>query len=256
VHRTADISVDRSAPARARLRVRTGVGGLGVQVVLVALFALAYFGIRGLTRGGAERAFGNADRLVEVERALGVAWETGIQGAIAGWPRVVTLANWIYIYGHWPVIVTAMVVLYLRAPARYRLLRDAVIVSGVIGMVVFATVPVAPPRFGTLPVMDTVSDRSHGYRALQPPELTNPYAALPSLHFGWNLLVGMVLWWSTRRTVVRAFAVVMPCAMGWAVVATGNHYVLDVVAGGAVALVGMTVALRLTRAPAPGRLAA
>jgi len=216
-----------------------------VQVGLVAAFALAYFGIRGITRGGAERAFANARDIVDLEGALGIAWERGIQDAIIGHDALVTLSNWIYIYGHWPVIVTAMVVLYLRCPPHYLRLRDALILSGVIGMVFFALLPVAPPRLGVLEVVDTVTTRSEGYRALQPPSLTNPYAAMPSLHVGWNLLVGIALWRASGRRVVRAAAVVMPLAMAWAVVATANHYLLDVVAGALVALAGLALARAL-----------
>jgi membrane-associated phospholipid phosphatase len=223
--------------------------GLLVQVGLVAAFALAYFGIRGITRGSEARAFANARDLAGLEDALGIAWERGIQEAAMAHDGLVTLANWVYIYGHWPVIVTAMVVLYLRCPPHYVLLRDALILSGVIGMVCFALLPMAPPRLGVLDVVDTVSTRSEGYRALQPPSLTNPYAAMPSLHVGWNLLVGIVLWRATRNRVLRAAALIGPVAMAWAVVATANHFVLDVVAGSLVALAG----LGLARAVGGGR---
>jgi membrane-associated phospholipid phosphatase len=98
-----------------------------------------------------------------------------------------------------------------------------------------------------LEVVDTITERSTSYRTLQPPGLINKYAALPSLHFGWNLLVGIVLWRVTRSRAIRAFAVVMPVAMAFAVVATGNHYVVDVLAGGVVALAGLAGALALPR---------
>ncbi|HWH14949.1 MAG TPA: phosphatase PAP2 family protein [Miltoncostaeaceae bacterium] len=231
------------------------LSGLLVEIGLVAAFALAYFGIRGLTQGSQDQAFANAHSLVDLERALGILWEEGVQGAIVDHPRLVTLANWIYIYGHWPVIVTAMVVLYLRCPPHYVRLRNAVFLSGVIGMAFFALLPMAPPRLGVLDVVDSVSERSQGYRALQPPSLTNPYAAMPSLHMGWNLLVGLVLWQATRRATLRVVAVAMPVAMAWAVVATANHYVLDVVVGVLVAVMGYVLALVLAPVmPRAGRL--
>lgn len=240
----------RARPASDRAhaeRPTPGLRGLAFQVLLVGLFALTYFGIRGITRGSDVTALAHAARLADLESWLGVAWEPRIQDAIVGNADLVALANWVYIYGHWPVIVSTLVVLYLRCPPRYYLLRNAIFISGMIGMVFFVLLPMAPPRFGTIDVVDTVSERSQGYRALQPPSLTNPYAAMPSLHFGWNMLVGIVLWKTSRRAAVRVFAVVMPVAMAWAVVATGNHYVLDVVVGGAVALVGLVLALNLPR---------
>lgn len=101
------------------------------------------------------------------------------------------LSNWVYIYGHWPVIGITLVWLFLRAPDDYRLLRNAMFVSGAIGLVLFALFPVSPPRFGVLELVDTVTERSDSYRALQPPGLINRYAAFPSLHFGWNC------WWAS-----------------------------------------------------------
>lgn len=238
----------RPASDRGRAsRPSPGLRGLAFQVLLVALFALTYFGIRGITRGSDSAAFAHAAHLADLESWLGVAWEPRMQDAIVGDANLIALTNWVYIYGHWPVIVGTLVVLYLRCPPRYYLLRNAIFISGMIGMLFFVLLPMAPPRFGTIDVIDTVSERSQGYRALQPPSLTNPYAAMPSLHFGWNLLVGIVLWKTTRRAAVRVFAVVMPVAMAWAVVATGNHYLLDVVAGGIVALAGLIAALNLPR---------
>jgi membrane-associated phospholipid phosphatase len=217
------------------------------QVGLVAGGVLCYFAVRGLTQGSLAAAREHAEELVRFEARLGVGWESALQDWILGHELLIDLANWIYIYGHWPVVAGALVVLFLRHPDRYYLLRNALFAAGAIGLVIFATWPLAPPRLaGVLEVVDTVTERSEGYRALQPPALVNRYAAMPSLHFGFNLLVGVILWRS-RRAWVRTFAVLMPVAMAYAVVATANHWVLDVVAGGAVALAGLGVALALPR---------
>jgi hypothetical protein len=157
------------------------------------------------------------------------------------------LTNWVYIWGHWPVILATAAALYLYRRDRYYLLRNALFVSGAIGFVFFALVPVAPPRLLELGLVDTVTDQSNAYRALQPPGLTNQYAALPSLHVGWNIVVGIVLLLTFAHVAIRAFAVVSPAAMTFAVVATANHYVLDVVAGIVVVLVGLAVAIAIER---------
>jgi hypothetical protein len=212
------------------------------EVPLVAAAILLYFGIRNLTAGSAAAAFENARGLVRLERALQLDWEQSLQSAIAGNDILVTLANWVYIWGHWPVILTTAAVLFLLRRGRYRLLRNAIFVSGAIGFLVFALLPVAPPRLLDLGLVDTVTEQSHAYRALQPPGLTNQYAALPSLHFGWNLLVGIVLVTSSTHLAIRLFGVLSPAAMAYAVVATGNHFVIDVLAGLAAVLVGLAVA--------------
>jgi membrane-associated phospholipid phosphatase len=123
-------------------------------------------------------------------------------------------------------------------------------ISGAIGLVVFIASPTAPPRLVDLGLIDTVTDRSSSYRALQPPGLINKYAAMPSLHFGWNLLVGIMLIRTTRRRIVWGFAIGLPAAMALAVVMTANHYVLDVFAGAVVALIGLALVPRVNRAAA------
>jgi membrane-associated phospholipid phosphatase len=92
--------------------------------------------------------------------------------------------------------------------------------------------------------MDTVTLHSEAYRALQPPGLTNQYAAFPSLHFGWNVLVGVAVWGATRNVPLRLLSVVGPAAMAAAVVLTANHYVLDLVGGLAVVLFALWVVRR------------
>jgi membrane-associated phospholipid phosphatase len=96
-------------------------------------------------------------------------------------------------------------------------------------------------------VVDTVTRSSDSYRVLQPPAFVNQYAAMPSLHAGWDLLVGIAIVTAAATVWLRVIGLVLPISMMLAVVATGNHFVLDVVAGVALALLGHAVALRLER---------
>jgi membrane-associated phospholipid phosphatase len=216
-------------------------------MLLIAIAGVVYGGVRALTEENGASAVSHGRQLLRLEHHLGVAWEESFQHAIIGTDWLVTFANWVYIFGHWPVIATVAIFLYTRRREGYVLLRDAVFVSGAIGFAFFATLPVAPPRLIDAGFVDTVVERSHAYRALQPSELTNEYAALPSLHFGWNLLVGIVLFGLTRNVLVRLFAVGMPVVMAFSVVATANHYVLDVIAGFVVVVVGFAISQRLHR---------
>jgi PAP2 superfamily len=228
------------ADGRAARGLRASVeDGLLREAMLVAGAILAYFTIRNATAGAPGEAFANGRRIVDLEHWLGIAWEDAIQASIvdSGW--LITLANWVYIWGHWPVILSTAGVLYVWRRDRYYLLRNTLFISGGVGFLFFVLVPVAPPRLLELGLVDTVSGQSSAYRALQPPGLTNQYAALPSLHVGWNLAVGIVLFMTTAHVAVRAFAVLSPLAMTFAVVATANHFVVDVVAGMAVVLVGL-----------------
>lgn len=234
------------APPDARSRwITRAPTGIAREALVIAFAILLYFGIRNATAGSADQAFANAYDLVRLERALGIDWEAGLQSATTGNDAVVTLANWVYIFGHWPVILGVATWLYLRRPTHYRLLRNAMFASGSIGFLLFALFPVAPPRLLDLGFVDTVTERSDAYRALQPPGLTNQYAAFPSLHAGWNLLVAIVVVMAVTSILVRAVAIALPIGMALAVVVTANHFVIDVAAGVVVVLVGLAVAIFL-----------
>ncbi|MEY2959178.1 MAG: hypothetical protein RLZZ01_1746 [Actinomycetota bacterium] len=211
------------------------------QIGIAAGAIVAYFGVRGLTAGDVATAERNAEALVTVERSLGVDVELGLQTVFAGSAVLATLVNWVYIWLHWPVIIGSLWWLLRRSLRDYLWLRDAMLISGSIGLVIFALLPVAPPRLFDATYVDTVTVRSVSYRVLQPPMFVNLYAAVPSLHFGWNLLVGIVWFARASNRVGRAIGVLMPLSMGLAVIATGNHWVLDVVIGGIVALLGGAV---------------
>jgi hypothetical protein len=232
-----------SRPAAAsRRRRRTGPPGhrpLSPGVRELAIFAVAYlvyFGVRALTEGGVAAADANALALIRLERGLGIGWERAIQDAALAVPIVLDAANAVYIFGHWPVILVAGVLLFRYRRPHYIRLRDALLLSGAVGLLIFALFPVTPPRLTDLPLVDTVTRDDPGYRQILPPSLVNEYAAMPSFHAGWNLLVGIVIFGATRNALLRALAVLIPAAMILAAVATANHFVIDVLAGVSIAL--------------------
>jgi membrane-associated phospholipid phosphatase len=217
------------------------------QASLVALLATCYFRVRNLTEGARDVAVAHGRDLVALEQHLGIDVERATQRPFIRFHMLGTFANWIYIYGHWPVIIVTMVWLSWRHRHVFLRLRDAMVVSGLLGMVVFAMFPVAPPRLIPLGMVDTVTENSSAYRILQPPAFTDQYAAMPSLHAGWDLLVGIAIVTVATGVWLRIVGILMPVLMMIAVVATANHYVIDVVAGVAFVLVGHLAALRIDR---------
>jgi hypothetical protein len=216
---------------------------VALQLGLVLGAILVYFGVRGITEGSITPAIAHGQDILHVERAFSIDIEGHVQSFVTGHRWLTTLANWIYIWGHWPVIAATLIWLFHTRRDEYLLLRNAMFVSGAIGIVIFATFPVAPPRL--LPdsgYVDTVTDLSRSYRVLQPPALVNHYAAMPSLHVGWNLLVGIAVVRVARPRALRWVGVASPLLMAFAVVATANHYVLDPIVGSVIALVGFLVA--------------
>ncbi len=223
------------------------------QTAIVALAVFVYFRVRGLTESSFGLARDHARHLVRFEEWLGIDVEADLQAFVAPSETAQTLANWVYIWGHWPVIIVTMVWLVWRHRVVFVRLRNAMLVSGALGAAIFVSYPVAPPRLAGLGLVDTVSEQSRAYRVLQPPAFVNQYAAMPSLHSGWDLLVGMAIFAAASSVVLKVVGVAMPVLMALAVVATANHYVVDVVAGVALALVGQVVALWLERRRARGR---
>ena len=228
--------IDTSSTARATRIRRPSAAGRELAVFAAAY--LIYFGVRAVTEGAPWRAFANASAVLRFEIGAGIDWEGAVQGAVLRSQTLVDLANAVYVYGHWPVLLGAGVLLFhFRRPSYYRL-RNVCLLTGLAGLVIFTLFPVAPPRLTDLPVIDTVTRDSEGYRQILPPELVNQYAAMPSFHAGWNLLVGIVVFGATTHWLLRAFAVAMPVAMALAVVATANHFVIDVIVGAAIVLAG------------------
>ena len=219
------------------------------QLAVIALVYGVYLVVRALASvGGRERAADNARSVLGAERSLGIAWEARFQDSFLGHSWLVDTANAFYLAAHWPLIVVVAVWLFLRIPDGFRLLRDAMYVSAAVSFIVFAIFPVAPPRLAMPDRSDTVLERLRGaHDVLQPAQLMNEFAAMPSLHLGWNLLLGFVIVRFARTRWLRIAGGAIPVLMAIAVVATANHFVLDVVGGVVVGLAGWWAAQALAR---------
>jgi hypothetical protein len=245
VVRELDTYDDR--PATRRPATRTRWLFIAREALLIAVAGLLYSLVRGLTDDRVEVAFANAERVIWLERRLGLFVEADLQRRALSSDLVVDLVNAIYI-SYWPIIVGTLLWLLIRRPASYPLFRTALLASGLLSLAVFALFPLAPPRF--LPeygFVDTIAAHSDGYRDFNASALVNEYAAMPSLHFGWVLLASIAIGALSRHRLARAVAVALPMLMLAAIVLTGNHYFVDAVVGGGVVLAGLWIALVLNR---------
>jgi hypothetical protein len=220
----------------------------GAEILLLASTLPLYYLVRGQATERVGEAVARGVAIVEFEQGLGIFWEVELQRAILDYDLLVQGLNAFYLYGHLPVIGALALWLYFWHRPQYLLMRNAFLVSGAIGLVFYLNFPTAPPRllaqhgfdFG---LVDTIVEQYDEGRPLTPNFFVNQYAALPSLHFGWNLLVGMALWLATKNILIRAFAVLMPLAMFTDIILTANHYIVDAVAALPVVLVGMAITL-------------
>lgn len=211
---------------------------------------LAYFLSRGRIEDRHAAAQRNAAALVELERRLGLLVEARVnRWTVRSRPRI-RAANLVYFWAHAPLIVAGGLWLYRYRPAVYRVTRDAFAVSAVIALVCYRLYPVAPPRLTEgHEFVDTMQQHSAvSYQAQSLGPFVNPYAAVPSLHFGWSFLLSVALVMAApRRAWSWAAALLQPPAMQWAIVASANHWVLDAAAGLVVCMAGLGAAVARAR---------
>jgi hypothetical protein len=217
--------------------------GFSIQLSLMIGAVISYFAVRGVTEGSESIAIENGYEILAFEERLGLDIEEQMQNVVLTSQFLIDLSNWIYIWGHWPLITITLFWLFLSQRGEYQLLRNAMFISGGIGLIIFMIYPVAPPRLLDDVVVDTIAMYSESYRILQPPDLVNKYAAVPSLHVGWNLLIGIFIYRNSSFMVLRLFAILSPILMAIAVITTGNHFFIDGFVGSGVALTGYAIAL-------------
>jgi hypothetical protein len=211
------------------------------EVAIALVVTFAYFLTRGLVRGGEHTAIAHATALLDLERRLHIAPEQRLQAFALRHLLLVHIADTFYLGAHLPVLIGVAIWLYHWRPRAYRFFRTAFLCSALIGLSVYVLYPVAPPRF--LPgFVDTMRRYSFNVDGSAAGPFYNPYAAVPSLHVAWALLAGAAIAACARPRWVRALGVLLPVAMVLAVVITGNHFLLDVLSGCAVAAVALLLA--------------
>jgi PAP2 superfamily len=195
----------------------------------------AYLLLRNLAIGSPDQAFANARGLVSVERTVGIFHEGSVQHAITALP-VQRFFDLYYLLGFGPLIVAMLVWLGARNRADYRTLRTALLLSIAVASIAYLLLPTAPPRLvAGLGISDTVGLSAHDTGSFGGIRF-NPYAAMPSMHVGWSLLVALIGIRVSRRRLVKAAFALHPFVMALTVTATGNHYFLDSMVGALVAL--------------------
>ena len=192
-------------------------------------------------------ALANARRVIEFEKSWGFFWEPVWQSwAIASAKSLVIFFNWAYIITFWPIILTAAVILYFTNRDRYKYYRNIVLVSFLLALLGFMLFPLAPPRMIAEHFVDTIKAFGpSGYASREFANYYNAYAAMPSLHFGWTVMFGIIFFRSNNKWL-KVFGAFYPAFTLFAITITGNHYIMDAVGGGLLILASfLTVELGL-----------
>jgi hypothetical protein len=220
----------------------------------IALFAAAYY-VYSLTRGFADdpaaatTAFANARDLIDIERTLHVFVEPSVQAFVVGERWLMDILSWLYINAQSSVTFGALIWIYLRRNPSFYFVRNMFLVAFGIALIGYSVFPTAPPRF--LPewgFIDSVAQFTGVPQdSVTVDALFNPYAAVPSMHAGFALMIGWPLARLVKPRWLKAFWASYPLIVTFVIVATANHFLADAFLGAVTAGLGALAARSLAR---------
>lgn len=240
-------SQSRTAAARSRLRAQRRTParpGLLFELALIGISYWIYSIIRNAVPEQAVVAQHNATMIWHVERAFGIGFERLVNTHVnsVGW--LIVGMNYYYATLHFIVTIGVLVWLYRSHPGRYAGARTVLFITTGIALVGFYLFPLAPPRLSGFGFVDTVKIH-HTWGSMASgaaTEVSNQYAAMPSMHIGWSLWCGLTIFFLARRTWVRILGLVYPLATLTVIISTANHYWMDAVGGAACLAIGFAAA--------------
>jgi PAP2 superfamily len=213
------------------------------QLVLFAGAYYAYRIVRGAVDGQVSVAFDNAREIVQVERSLHLFFEPGLQDWALNNRWIVDAANFAYINSHFLVTTTFLIWLYLARNESYYYVRNMFMVAMGLALVLYVAYPTAPPRF--LPewgFADTVTEAVGQASANNANLLYNPYAAVPSMHVAFALMIAVPAVFLVRHRILKVLWALYPALVTFVVMATANHYWMDAALGALVAAASASAA--------------
>jgi hypothetical protein len=220
-----------------------------LQLALFTVVDVLYELTRGLSEGSVATAFAHARRVVSWEQSLGIFNELDVQQWALQRHWALDVADFTYFHMHFVVTTVFMFWLYFRRNRHYYFIRNAVFVADAIALVGFTLFPTAPPRMLTdLGFTDTL-DRYASVSNYSGPiaDLANPFAAVPSIHTCYALIIGLSCFFLVRRRPLRVTWLFYPCLIVFSIIATANHFWLDAILGGVLAAVALSTAWLIER---------
>jgi len=227
--------------------------GWGDLLRQAALFFVAYNGyqvVRGIADGRQEVALANGTHVIHLERSLGAFFEPSFQQAFLAHQWLIDAADWMYFNSHFVITTSFLVWLYLYRNESFNFVRNMFLVAMGLALVGYALFPTAPPRmFPGAGFTDTISaftntDQDSSFTSV----LVNPYAAVPSMHIAFSLLIAIPAMNLVRTAWARGLWSAYPMVVFFVIVVTGNHFWLDAAAGAMVACLAAVTANQLARA--------
>jgi len=216
------------------------------QIGLFLLAYLVYSAARFVTIGDLNTATDNAHWIVSLQSSLHIGVEASVQGALdTSW--LVWIFNHLYLIAQLGVIPAALIFLYHRSQALYVTLRNTILATWLLSVPVYGLFPVAPPRLADIGIVDTISTHTMDMNSSLSTSFYNELAAVPSLHVGFAMAVGIALFSAIRNPALRWIALLWGPVIGLTVVATGNHFVFDAIAGIVASVLGYGLGVMAAR---------
>ena len=221
-----------------------GWSDFGRQLAIWFGFILAYQVARGVADRNPALAFTNGWRVLTLEqRMTHHIFELTAQRLADSSQWLLTAASWTYWNSEFTIMGLAILWVYLRRHELFTRFRNTVLFANLVGLIGFVVLPTAPPRYftsvGFQDTLDGMRGLNHGSGLVS--LAANPYAAMPSLHAADSLIVGVILVAACRHWWAKALWALYPAWVWFCVLATANHFWLDVLAGIAVGLLSLAV---------------
>jgi membrane-associated phospholipid phosphatase len=230
----------------AARRLPRGWAHLALQFAIWIGFYLVYQVARGAADQSVERAFANGQWIIDFQRSLGSMLELPLQRLVEGSAFLIQATSYTYWLSQFAVIGLALLWVYFKAHDGFFRFRNTLILANLIGLVGYVTLPTAPPRmFPQAGFNDTLAQHAAvSHESSLVSFTSNPYAAMPSLHSCDALIVGLVMASVVRRPWAKALWLAWAPWVWFSVMATGNHFWLDIAAGILVAAIAGAVVYR------------
>jgi hypothetical protein len=244
------VQVMRTLPTRFAARfLPKGWPDLLRQLLLFCGAYWLYRFVRGFTDGKVAQAFDNARDLIHIEQGMGLFVEPAVHAWARGSSLMIDATSWLYVNSHFVVTTVTLAFIYLRRNPSFYFIRNMFMVAMGIALVLYAAYPTAPPRF--MPeygFQDSVAQftgvTAEGSSA---DALYNPFAAVPSMHVAFALMLGVPMAYMARRVWVKALWSLYPALVTFVVVATANHWWFDAFTGAVTAGVAALAAIAFAR---------
>jgi membrane-associated phospholipid phosphatase len=220
---------------------------IGRQLLLFAGAYWLYRLVRGLVDGRADQAFANAREIVSAEQSLNLFIEPAVHAWASGTGWIVDGSSWLYVNSHFMVTTMTLAFIYLCRNSAFYYVRNMFMAAMAMALVAYVVFPTAPPRFlPELGFSDSVA-RFTGVSSETSSLLVNPFAAVPSMHVCFALMLAGPMAKMVRHRWAAALWLAYPLLVSFVVIATANHWWIDAAAGAVVAAVAWCLATQLVR---------